>query len=157
MACWPWTPTPFTEVARDGFRLVHRLRVRWAEVDSQGIVFNGNYLLYFDIGITEYWRAIGCPYPEGLTAHGSDLFVRKATVEYHAPARYDELLDLCVRVESIGRSSIRFAVEIFRGDTGLASGELVYVNADPQARTAAPVPAFLRQAIATYEGRAFEA
>lgn len=139
-----------------GFRLVHPLRVRWAEVDRQGIVFNGNYLLYFDIGITEYWRVIGCPYPEGLVEHGSDLFVRKATVEYHAPAHYDELLDLCVRVEAIGRSSIHFALGIFRGETLLVDGALVYVNADPGARVSAPVPGFLREAIAAYEGRSFE-
>jgi acyl-CoA thioester hydrolase len=135
--------------------MVHPLRVRWAEVDRQGIVFNGNYLLYFDIGVTEYWRAIGCPYPEGLLEHGSDLFVRKATVEYHGPAHYDELLDLCVRVDAIGRSSIRFAIEIHRADTLLVSGELVYVNADPVARASAPVPAFLREAIGTFEGRSF--
>lgn len=143
-------------MARGDFRLVHPLRVRWAEVDRQGIVFNGNYLLYFDIAITEDWRAIGCPYPEGLAEHGSDLFVRKATVEYHAPAHYDELLDLCVRVEAIGRSSIRFALEVFRGETLVVSGELVYVNADPVARVSAPVPAFLRQAVVAFEGRDFE-
>jgi acyl-CoA thioester hydrolase len=142
-------------MARSDFRMIHPLRVRWAEVDRQGIVFNGNYLLYFDIGVTEYWRAIGCPYPEGLAEHGSDLFVRKATVEYHGPSHYDDLLDLCVRVQAIGRSSIRFAVEIHRADALLVSGELVYVNADPVARAAAPVPAFLREAIGAFEGRSF--
>ena len=68
-------------MARSDFTFCQQLRVRWAEVDRQGIVFNGNYLLYFDVGITEYWRAIGYPYPDALVNHGSDLFVKKASVE----------------------------------------------------------------------------
>ena len=141
-------------MARSEFRLAHPMRVRWAEVDRQGIVFNGHYLMYFDCGITEYWRAIGTPYPEGLAEHGSDLYVVKATVEYHASAGYDDMIDVCVRVANIGRSSVRFAIEIHRGDDHLVSGEVVYVNADPSTRRSAPVPGFLREAIARFEGHA---
>lgn len=133
------------------FSFVHRLRVRWAEVDRQGIVFNGNYLLYFDVGITEYWRAIGCPYPDALLSHGCDMFVKKAQVEYHAPAGYDELLDVCVRVGRLGRSSVRFLLEIHRGAEHLVSGEIVYVNAEPATRKSASIPEFLREAILRFE------
>ncbi len=133
------------------FSFSHRLRVRWAEVDRQGIVFNGNYLLYFDVGITEYWRALGYPYPDGILASGTDLFVKKATVEYHAPAVYDDELDVLVRVARIGRSSVRFLLELHRGDTLLVSGELIYVNADPATRASAPVPGFLREAMHRFE------
>jgi acyl-CoA thioester hydrolase len=136
---------------RADFTFAHPLRVRWAEVDRQGIVFNGHYLLYFDVGITEYWRAIGCPYPAGLLAQGSDMFVKKSLIEYHAPAEYDDVLDVLVRVARIGRSSVQFLLEIHRGATLLVNGEVVYVNADPQARRATPVPAFLRAAIARFE------
>ena len=73
------------------------LRVRWAEVDLQGVVFNGHYLTYCDVCVTEYWRAIGMPYPAAFIDIGSDLFVRKATLEYHAPARYDDELEVCGR------------------------------------------------------------
>ena len=59
-------------MARTEFRFAHRMRVRWAEVDKQGIVFNGHYLMYFDVAITEYYRALGYPYPEGLAQHGTD-------------------------------------------------------------------------------------
>jgi acyl-CoA thioester hydrolase len=141
-------------MARADFRLAHPMRVRWAEVDRQGIVFNGHYLMYFDCGITEYWRAIGTPYPEGLAEHGSDLYVVKATVEYHGSAEYDDMIEVCVRVASIGRSSVRFAIEIHRGEARLVSGEVVYVNADPATRKSAPVPGFLREAIARFEGHA---
>lgn len=140
-------------MARGDFRLAHRLRVRWAEVDRQGIVFNGHYLTYFDVGITEYWRAIGCPYPQGLAEAGSDLYVVKALLEYHGSAEYDDFIDVCVRVQRIGRSSIQFVIEIHRGTDHLVSGEVVYVNADPATKRSAPVPSFLREAIARFEGR----
>ncbi len=144
-------------VARADFAFSHRLRVRWAEVDRQGIVFNGNYLLYFDVGITEYWRALGYPYPDGILQHGTDLFVKKATLEYYAPAVYDDEIDVLVRAARIGRSSVRFLLELHRGESLLVSGELIYVNADPAARTAAPVPGFLREAMQRFERVAPEA
>ena len=136
---------------RSDFAFSHRLRVRWAEVDRQGIVFNGHYLTYFDVGIAEYWRRIGYPYPDALLAHGSDMFVKKATLEYHAAAQYDDELDVLVRVARIGRSSLRFLLEIHRGDEHLIDGEIVYVNADPATRKPAPVPGFLREAIGRFE------
>ena len=53
-------------MAKQDFNFFHRLRVRWAEVDRQDIVFNGHYLTYFDLAMTEYLRAMGFPYPAGL-------------------------------------------------------------------------------------------
>jgi acyl-CoA thioester hydrolase len=138
-------------MARNDFRFFHRLRVRWVEVDRQGIVFNGHYLMYFDVSVTEYYRAIGLPYPDGLEQHGTDLFVKKAEIEYHAPARYDDELDIGVRVPRLGRSSFEFLVEVYRGADLLVGGRLVYVNADPGTRKSSPVPAFLRTAIRSYE------
>jgi acyl-CoA thioester hydrolase len=135
----------------DLFSLLHRVRVRWAEVDRQDIVFNGHYLTYFDVGVTEYWRAIGLPYPDAIVTQGSDLYAVKAVVEYHAPARYDDEIDIGVRVEKIGRSSLQFRLAIFRGQEHLISGELIYVNADPATRKSAPVPSFVREAIARFE------
>jgi acyl-CoA thioester hydrolase len=138
-------------MARSDFAFSHPLRVRWAEVDRQGIVFNGHYLTYFDVGITEYWRAIGCPYPGALLEHGNDTFAVKATIEYKAPAQYDDLLDVMVRVGRIGRTSLQFVLQIDRGETQLVSGELIYVNANADTRKPAPVPAFLREAIVRFE------
>ncbi len=138
-------------MAQSAFKFCHGLRVRWAEIDRQGIVFNGHYLTYFDVGITEYWRAIGYPYPDALLRAGVDTFVVKATIEYHAPARYDDELDVWVRVARIGRSSMQFLLEIHRAAEHLISGEVIYVMADPQTREATPVPQFLREAISQYE------
>ena len=138
-------------MAAGEFTFSHSLRVRWAEVDRQGIVFNGHYLMYFDVAITEYWRALGYPYPDGLLQQGTDLYVKKASIEYHASAQYDDVLNVMVRVARIGRSSLQFLIEIHRGAEHLISGEVLYVNADPTTRKSQPVPEFLRQAIGNLE------
>jgi len=143
-------------MARSDFTFSYPLRVRWAEVDRQGIVFNGHYLTFFDVGITEYFRAIGYPYPDALMQQGSDTFVVKASVEYHRPAHYDDMLDVLVRMGRIGRTSMQFLIEVHRtepdgADAHLVSGEVVYVNADVQTRKPAPVPAFLREAMGRVE------
>ena len=58
------------QVTRQDFRLFHRLRVRWAEVDMQKIVFNGHYLMYFDTAMADYWRALALPYEQTMHALG---------------------------------------------------------------------------------------
>jgi len=139
-------------MAREHFTFCHTLRVRWAEVDKQGIVFNGNYFLYFDVAITEYWRAIGIDYPDGIVkAYGTDLFAVKACAEYHGSAGFDDFLDIRGRTARLGRSSMQFLLEIWRGDEHLVSGELIYVNADPASRKSAPLPELLRAKIIGYE------
>jgi acyl-CoA thioester hydrolase len=140
-------------MARPDFRFAHPLRVRWAEVDRQDIVFNAHYLMYFDVAITEYWRAAGIRYPDELLAAGGDLFVVKATLEYHGSARFDDEIEVAVRTRKIGRTSMTFALEIHRGGEHLISGEVVYVNAHPQARSPVPVPDGLRAALERFEGR----
>jgi acyl-CoA thioester hydrolase len=142
------TLPPDAKTDRSAYRFFHTLRVRWAEVDRQGIVFNGHYLTYFDVAITEYWRAIGVPYPQVTERWGSDLFVVKAAVEYRGPAHYDDILDIAVRVARIGTSSMTFGIAIFRGDDHLIGGEVIYVNADPHTRKPLRVPDGLRELIA---------
>ena len=133
------------------FRFHHRLRVRWAEVDMQKIVFNGHYLMYFDTAVADYWRAMALPYETILKHFEGDMFVKKASVEYHGSARYDDTLDVCLKCARIGNSSIIFQCEIFRGDEHLISGELLYVFADPTTQTSRPVPQALRDWFMDFE------
>ena len=138
---------------RADFLCVPRLRVRWAEVDMQKIVFNGHYLTYIDTAISEYWREIGLPYPQGyVERYGSDVYLRKATVDYLGSAGYDDVLEICCRVARLGRSSMTFAFEIYREPepAPLVTAELVYVNADRAMRPAA-LPDDLRQRVMRYE------
>jgi len=136
---------------RRNFRFMHRLRVRWAEVDMQNIVFNGHYLMYFDTAVADYWRALALPYAESMQYFGGDLFVRKATVEYEAPAAYDDVLDVGIRCSRIGNSSFVFTAGVFKQDTLLVSGELVYVFADPATRRSKPVPQEFRAVLEAFE------
>ena len=136
---------------RADFNFFDRLRVRWAEIDAQKIVFNGHYLMYFDTAVAGYWRALAMPYAHTMAQLGGDLFVRKATVEYHASARYDDVLDVGLRCARIGNSSILFSGAAFRQDELLVSCELVYVFADPRTQRSRPVPDALRDILGAFE------
>ena len=138
-------------MTRNDFRFSERLRVRWAEIDAQKIVFNGHYLMYFDTAVAGYWRALALPYAETMAQLEGDLFVRKASVDYLGSAKYDDLLDVCMRCARIGTSSMLFSGAVFRADRLLVSCELVYVFADAQTQTSKPVPAELREVIEAFE------
>lgn len=143
-------------MVRTKLGFAHRLRVRWAEADMQGIVFNGHYLTYADVGLTEYLRAIGMPPPVWSIGSGAELYAVKSIVEYHGPAVFDDVLDVRVRVGRIGRSSLQFLIEIHRAEPApaqhLTSIELIYVTANPETRKSVPVPQALHARIARHEG-----
>ena len=130
---------------------MYRHRVRWVECDPQWVVFNGHYLTFFDVAVTEYARAVGLPNVLSQQRTGKEFFARKATVEYHAPAKYDDELEIHVRVAYIGNTSLRFVLEIYCEQTLVTSGELVYVCVDSQTRTSTPLPEDWKQAVITYE------
>ncbi len=133
------------------FRFFHRLRVRWAEVDMQKIVFNAHYLMYFDTAMADYWRALALPYEEAMLQLGGDFYVKKASIEYHGSAHFDDRLDVALKCERVGKSSMVFSGAIFRGAEWLIGGELVYVFADPASQTAKPVPQALRSLLTRFE------
>jgi acyl-CoA thioester hydrolase len=94
-------------ISRQDFTFFHPLRVRWSEVDPQGIVFNPNDLACADIALTQYMRGIGFPYPDGLLQLGSDLFAVCAEINFRASAKYDDELDLAARIARIGRRPLQ--------------------------------------------------
>jgi YbgC/YbaW family acyl-CoA thioester hydrolase len=129
----------------------HELLVRYQEVDMQKIVFNAHYLMYFDTAVTDYWRALAMPYVEGMHQLQGDLYVKKATVEFHGSARMDDRLDIALQCARIGTSSLLFQGAIFRAEALLITCELVYVFADPATQTSRPVPPLLREMLLGYE------
>ncbi len=139
---------------RQDFRFFHRLRVRWAEVDMQKIVFNAHYLTYFDVGISEYWRALAMPYEDAMHQLGGELYLKKAAVEFNASARMDDTLDIAMSCSRIGNSSMTMTGAIFRGEEHLITAELIYVFADPATQTSKPIPEPLRAALHGYEAGA---
>ena len=130
------------------FAFSHRLKVRWVEVDPQQVVFNGHYLAYFDTAMSEYWRAVGHPYPEGFRYFGGEVFIRRNTIEYHAPARLDDWLDIGIRCERVGNSSITMAWAVWTQGRLLVTGESIYVFTTLNDARPTAVPEGLRQQIA---------
>jgi acyl-CoA thioester hydrolase len=141
---------------KNDFRFYHQLRVRFAETDMQGIVFNGNYLTYYDVAWTEYFRALGMQWKDLIDA-GVDTVLARTRMEFKAPARYDELLDIYTRVSRIGNTSLTFEFEIYgQGDERLiGAASSLYVCIDPQTLRPVRAPDVLRSRIAEFEGKPF--
>ncbi|MEY2781301.1 MAG: hypothetical protein RL307_1005 [Pseudomonadota bacterium] len=126
------------------FRFFHPLRVRWAEVDMQHIVFNAHYLMYLDTAVADYWRELALPYYPSMHRLGGDLYVVKSSLTYKGSARYDEALEVGLRCTRIGNSSMVLTGGIFRDRQLLVAGELIYVFADPTTQTSKPMPEALK-------------
>src|SRR5215471_3523025 len=103
---------------KSDFRFHHTLRVRFGETDLQKIVFNANYLLYCDVAWTEYFRAIGLTWDE-MVASGLDTVLARSTIEFRAPASFDDVLEIHTRISRIGNTSIIFDFEIYRENEDL--------------------------------------
>lgn len=125
---------------RDGYRAAHRLRVRYSEIDAQGVVFNAHYLTYFDTAITEALRPIGWDWTAELARTGCDFHLVKSLVEYRKPVRFDDEIDVCVRPGRIGTSSLTWELAVFCGGSCCATGEIVWVYTDLKAERAVPLP-----------------
>ncbi|MCP1850889.1 MULTISPECIES: acyl-CoA thioesterase [Bradyrhizobium] len=138
---------------REEFWFHFPFRVRYSEVDAQAVVFNAHYLTYFDTAITEYFRALGYDYLGEVARTGIDFHTVKSVVEYKAPIRFDEDIEVCVRVAKIGRSSINLALAIFaKGSDDLrATGEIIWVATDQKTHQSVAVTEDLRALIASRE------
>lgn len=143
---------------RDDFQFFFRLRVRYAETDAQGIVFNAHYLTYFDTAIYEYLRSLPFDYRAHTGSLNQDFHTVKVLVEFRRPCRFDDEIDVGVRVFRIGRSSLTFEMGVFLsgGADLLASGRVVWVNADQQSGTSAALPDELVAMIGMREGSSVE-
>lgn len=149
-------PRPVEPPGRASFAFLHRHRVRWAEVDLQGVVFNPRYFEHFDAAITEYMRAAGFPYPAGLAAHGADFYAVDAQASFRGSARFDDELEIGVRTARLGRTSVRFELCVLRADgaghdEALVTGRLVYVAAGGEPRRPIPLPAAFVDAVVAIE------
>jgi len=151
----PYLPS-MTDASRPSrpadFAFFEPIRVRWADVDMQGIVFNPNYLVYADNAMTEYMRAVGFPYPQALLRFGADIFAAGSSIDFKASARFDDMLRVGARVERIGRTSFRFRIAAFRGDDLITDIRTTYVCATPdETRQTVPVPARFIEIVEGFE------
>ena len=128
------------------FTFFHPLRVRWAECDPQGIVFNVNYFLYFDVGITEYMRALGFSGDTML-----EFYTVNANADFRGSAVFDDEIKVGVRCARLGTKSMVIAMAIYRGDELLTEGSLTYVNAEPGTKNTVPLPSHVIERIEEFE------
>jgi len=136
-------------LARSDFRFALRNRVRFSEVDMQGVVYNPRYLEYLELANSGYQRTV-IPSAEQRIM----ILVAKTTIEYKAPTSYDEELDLCVRCARIGSSSATFLFEFHgHGREDLrACGESLQVHIDDD-KAPARIPDSAVALLEAYEGR----
>jgi acyl-CoA thioester hydrolase len=130
-------------------------RVWFSDTDAQGIVYYGRYMPYFDHARVEYHRHLGL---HVTRESGHEFVMRASEVEYHAPARFDDLLEVFVRLHRIGRTSATYEWAAYRVDDDLlmvtARQTLVLVDLDE--RRAYPIPAHFRQTMRSFEGSDLE-
>lgn len=129
----------------DHFR--YYLRVRYGECDAQKVVFNSRYSDYVDISTSEFFRALG--FGEALANGSFDFQLVKQTLEWKAPARFDQVLEISVYARHLGNTSFTFATEfrIAGGERIIATAETVYVAVVPHSLTKTTLTDELRLAL----------
>jgi acyl-CoA thioester hydrolase len=150
---------------RSEFSFFFPFRIRYAETDAQGIVFYGNYLIFFDTAIYEYFRALPFDFDRHVKDTGADFHTFHVSMDFHAPARFDDHIEAGVRTRAIGRTSLTFEVGIFAGQSSqnLVTGRLVWVNTDQASHRSVPLPDELIHRIRDFEpssqlgGKCFDA
>ena len=129
-------------------------RVWFSDTDAQGIVYYGRYLPYFDHARVEYHRHLGGDF----RVDGAEFVMRASTVEYHAPARFDDLLEIFVRLAKIGRTSATYECAAYRmqDDALMVTASQTLVLVDLTERRACEIPEEYRAQIRAFEGDALE-
>jgi acyl-CoA thioester hydrolase len=128
---------------------VHRLRVRFHECDPQGVVFYAQYFAYVDVALTEMWREAFGSYTD-VVAAGTDVVVVEAASTFRSSARFDDDLDVVLRIEQLGTTSMAMATAIRRDDELLVEGRIVHVFVDAASMGKKAIPDHMRAALETY-------
>jgi acyl-CoA thioester hydrolase len=131
------------------FRFSARTRVGFSDTDAQGIVYYGRYNPYFDLARVEYLRRLGLLHRD----LGGEFVMRANTVEYHAPARFDDEIEICIRVDRVGRTSVTFELAAYRepDDTLMVAATQTLVFVDPGERRPREIPAEWRTSVERFE------
>jgi acyl-CoA thioester hydrolase len=131
-------------------------RVWFSDTDAQGIVYYGRYLPYFDHARVEYHRHIGM---SAVGRDGLEFVMRASTVEYHAPAHFDDLIEVFVRLKRIGRTSVTYECAAYRmeDDLLMVTADQTLVLVDLEERRSRPIPDDFRAAMRAFEGSDLEA
>ena len=136
------------------FKFSSLTRVGFSDTDAQGIVYYGRYLPYFDAARVEYHRHQDML---GLDV-GAEFVMRASTIEYYAPARFDDLLEVFIRVARIGRTSATYEMAAYRVDDDvlMVTANQTLVLVDLEERKACPIPDVVRERVRKFEGEDVE-
>jgi acyl-CoA thioester hydrolase len=134
---------------RPPFKYSALTRVWFSDTDAQGVVYYGRYLPYFDHARTEYHRHLG-----HTDLHGVEFVMRASSVEYQAPARFDDLIEVFVRLARIGRTSVSYECAAYRlpDDALMVTATQTLVLVDLAHRRPTPVPDGVRAQVRSFEG-----
>jgi acyl-CoA thioester hydrolase len=128
----------------------HRLRVRYGECDPQGVVFNANYLAYFDVILTEFWREAIGDYMAMIEEHGADMVVAESRIGFKSPAAFDDQVDFELRVARLGTTALTCHIDARVGERLVVEGEMRHVFIDPATKAKRPMPEPIRAGLEPY-------
>jgi acyl-CoA thioester hydrolase len=133
------------------FKFSATTRVGFSDTDAQGIVYYGRYLPYFDLARVEYHRQLGLMHVEG----GNEFVMRATSVEYLAPARFDDLVEVYCRVARIGRTSVTYELAAYKvaADLLMVTAQQTLVLVDLAHRGSCPIPTSWRRVVEEFEGQ----
>ena len=136
------------------FKYAAYTRVGFSDTDAQGIVYYGRYLPYFDLARVEYHRHLDLL----QVGTGYEFVMRASSVEYHAPARFDDLIEVFVRTARIGRTSVTFENAAYRADDDalMVTASQTLVLVDLEERRACPIPEAYIERVRAFEGADLE-
>ena len=139
--------------AKPPFKFSAQTRVGFSDTDAQGIVYYGRYLPYFDLARVEYHRNLGLLGME-IGEEGQEFVMRALAVDYHAPAVFDDLIEVYVRLARIGRTSATYDLAAYRArdDLLMVTAQQTLVLVDLEERKAMPIPNAYKDAIRAFEG-----
>ena len=141
---------------RPPFKYSALARVWFSDTDAQGVVYYGRYLPYFDHARVEYHRHLGM---RAIALEGSEFVMRATSIEYHAPARFDDLIEVFVRASRIGRTSATYECAAYRmeDDALMVTAHQTVVLVDLATRRPQPIPQSFRDLVRRFEGEDVEA
>ena len=145
-------------MSKPPFKFGARTRVGFSDTDAQGIVYYGRYLPYFDLARVEYHRNLGLLGMD-IGDEGQEFVMRACNIEYLAPAVFDDLIEVYVRMARIGRTSVTYELAAYRArdDELMVTATQTLVLVDLDERKACPIPEEFRAAVGAYEGDDLEA
>ncbi|MFV0518538.1 MAG: acyl-CoA thioesterase [Aminipila sp.] len=130
------------------------IRVRYGEVDQQGVVYNGNYVIYTDVAFEEFLRSKGYSYKDLVSKYDSEVCHKKSTFEYISSAFESDMLEIGVRVVNIGNKSFTLGFEVYRQgeENPLVISEIIYVGYDTKQRQSKKITSLMRNILGDKKG-----